>query len=372
MRVAKSASARRPIVVWNLTRTCNLHCVHCYTDSDAVRYDGELDTQQAKAVIDDLAAYNVPAILFSGGEPLVRRDLFDLIEYARGLDRHVVISTNGTLIDLEAARRFVELKLAYVGISLDSADPATHDRFRGQQGAFDRALRGIRRCKQVGQKVGLRLTLTRETIDNLDGVFDLIEREQIDRACFYHLCPSGRGAALDMPGHDVVRGAIDTIITRTRQLIESGRRAEILTVDNAADGVHLYLRMRAERHPRAEQVRQMLQWNGRARYSSGVGIANIDHQGHVHADQFSMYRSLGNVKQQAFSAIWSDAGNAELAGLRDRLPRLKGRCGRCRHQSMCGGGLRARAELTTDDPWASDPACYLTDDQVMPREAQVV
>src|SRR6187551_3298867 len=130
MAVAKSARERRPIVVWNLTRTCNLKCVHCYTDSAAMKYPDELTTDQCRAVLDDLAAFNVPAVLFSGGEPLVRKDLFELAAHARLLGLHVVLSTNGTLIDRTTAERFVALKFAYIGISLDSATPAVHDDFR--------------------------------------------------------------------------------------------------------------------------------------------------------------------------------------------------------------------------------------------------
>mgnify|MGYP000507138596 CR=1 FL=1 len=364
MAVASSAKDRRPIVVWNLTRTCNLKCIHCYTDSEAVKYPDELSTDQCKAVLDDLADFGVPAVLFSGGEPLVRPDLFELAEYARGRNLHVVLSTNGTLIDRATAERFAQLKFAYIGISLDSASPEVHDEFRGAKGAFDRTMRGFRHCVEVGQKVGLRLTLTRHTAQDLGRIFDFIEKEGIDRACFYHLCPAGRGKSLLALTPAESRKAIDTIFDRSRSLVERGKRIEILTVDNHCDGVYLYLRMLRENHPRAEQVRQMLLFNGGGRYSSGVGIANIDFYGHVHADQFSMYRSFGNVKQRKFSEIWQDVSNPIMAGLKDRLGLLKGRCGACRFKEICGGGLRARAEISTGDPWASDPGCYLTDEEI--------
>src|SRR6185295_15282180 len=199
MAVAKSASSRRPIVVWNLTRTCNLKCVHCYTDSDAKKYPDEVTTEQAKGVLDDLADFKVPAVLFSGGEPLVRPDLFELAAHARSLGLHVVLSTNGTLIDRRTADRLKALEFAYVGISLDSAIPAIHDEFRGMPGAFERTMKGFRHCVDAGQKVGLRLTLTRHTAQNLDQLFDFIEKEGIDRACFYHLCPAGRGKDIFAP-----------------------------------------------------------------------------------------------------------------------------------------------------------------------------
>lgn len=364
MAVAKTAASRRPIVVWNLTRTCNLKCVHCYTASESKKYPDELSTEQAKAVLDDLAAFKVPAVLFSGGEPLARPDLFELAEYARGLDLHVVASTNGTLITAGIARHFKALGFAYVGISLDSAVPSVHDEFRGVQGAFERTMRGFRHCVDAGQKVGLRLTLTKHTAQNLDQLFDFIERESIDRACFYHLCPAGRGKDLMALDPAQSRAAVDTIITRTGDYARRGKRIEILTVDNHCDGPYLYLRMLKENHPRAQQVLDMLAWNGGARYSSGVGIANIDWLGNVHADQFSMYRSFGNVKTRKFSEIWQDVSNPVMAGLKDRLHLLEGRCATCRFKQICGGSLRARAEISTGNPWAADPGCYLDDAEI--------
>lgn len=364
MAVAKSADQRRPVVVWNITRTCNLACRHCYSDSEHRRYEGELTTEQAKVVLDDLAAFNVPAVLFSGGEPLIRPDIFELAHYARSRKLHVVFSTNGTLIDDAMAHKIKDLEASYVGVSLDSADPATHDYFRGQQGAFERTMRGFDALVAAGQKVGLRLTLSRPTCENLDAVFDLIEQRRINRACFYHLVPTGRGQSVTDVSLDQARQAVDTIISRTAGFHRQGWPAEILTVDNHCDGVYLYLRMLAEGDERAQDVYDMLAWNGGARYSSGVGIAAIDPLGNVHPDQFWTHYTLGNVKDSPFSQIWQDVTDPLLAGLRDRLGLLKGRCGACRFKDICGGSLRVRAELTTGDPWAADPGCYLTDEEI--------
>ncbi len=364
MAVARNSRDRRPIVVWNLTRTCNLRCVHCYTDSEAKRYGGELSTAECKAVLDDLAEFKVPAVLFSGGEPLLREDIFELAAHARSRGLHVVASTNGTLIDHAVAQKLKDLQFAYVGISLDSANPAIHDKFRGMEGAFARTMQGFRHCVEVGQKVGLRLTLTKQTFQELDQIFDFIEREHINRACFYHLCPSGRGKNLMDLDLAESRQAVDTIITRSKLLLDRGHRTEILTVDNHCDGVYLYQRMLKEGNPRAAQVLDMLKWNGGGRYSSGVGIGNIDFLGNVHADQFSMFRTFGNVRQRKFSEIWQDLSDPIMAGLKDRLGLIKGRCGACKFKDACAGSLRARAEVLTGDPWAADPGCYLTDEEI--------
>jgi len=364
MALAKSARDRRPIVVWNLTRTCNLKCVHCYTESEACQYPGELTTAQAKAVLGDLAEFSVPAVLFSGGEPMLRRDVLELAAYARSLGLHVVLSTNGTLIDPATAQKLKDLKFAYVGISLDSATPSVHDEFRGVKGAFDKTMKGFRNCVAVGQKVGLRLTLTRQTCKDIDAIFDFIEANGINRACFYHLVPAGRGISLDALSPKEARAAVDTIFTRTKEMNDRGKNVEILMVDNHCDGPHLYRRMVAENHPRAAQVLEMLLFNGGAQFSSGVAIADIDPLGEVHVDQFSMNRSLGSVKDRKFSDIWTDLSNPVMAKFKDRLPHLKGRCGTCRYKAICGGSLRARAENVTGDLWAADPGCYLTDEEI--------
>jgi radical SAM protein with 4Fe4S-binding SPASM domain len=363
--IPAQASERRPIVVWNITRTCNLRCVHCYNDSGLNKPCDEITTEKAKTVIDDLADFGVPSILFSGGEPLMRPDLFELIAYAVGKGLRAVISTNGTLIGADKARELKRLGISYVGISLDGIGPI-NDEFRGMPGAFERAVRGIRNCQDAGVRIGLRLTLTRRNVQDLEGLFNFFESQGIERACFYHLVPSGRGAAIageDLT-HAQTRDALDHILAKTRFFKQAGRKTDILTVDNHVDGVYLYLRLLAEGDPRASEVWKLLTWNGGGLYSSGVGIGCIDYNGNVHPDQFWWHYSLGSVHQRAFSEIWTDPDEPLLKGLRDRRSYLKGRCRQCRFLDACGGSLRVRADCHTGDPWAPDPACYLSDEEI--------
>ncbi len=365
--VSKTAADRRPVTVWNVTRTCNLRCIHCYTDSEARKYSGELTTEEGKTLIRDLANFNIPALLFSGGEPLARPDLFELVGYARSYGLRPTLSTNGTLITDETARRIKDAGFTYVGISLDGIGEV-NDRFRGVGGAFDRAVRGFKACVGAGQRVGLRLTLTRHNFANLHGIFDFIEREQIDRACFYHLVYSGRGGQIaeDDLSREETRQAIDIILERTEDFHRRGLNKEILTVDNHVDGIYLYLKLREKDPVRAEQVLKLLTWNGGGMYSSGVGIADIDFQGNVHADQFWMHYSFGNVRRRRFGEIWTDTSDPLMAGLKDRRARVKGRCAPdvCKWFDACGGAMRVRADLVYDDPWAPEPACYLTDEEI--------
>ena len=356
------AGLRRPVVVWNVGRRCNLHCVHCYSDSANRAYEGELTTAEGIALLDDLAAFGVPVLLLSGGEPLMRPDLFELIAHARSRGLRTTLSTNGTLITAEVAQRLRALEVSYVGISLDGIG-RTNDMFRGHKGAFDKAMAGFRHCKAVDQRVGLRMTLTRRNCQDLDQLFDFIEAEEIDRACFYHLVYSGRGSAADELTPEVARAAVDTILRRTRDFAERGLRKEIFTVDNHADGPYLYLKLLREDPARAAEVLSLLQWNGGGLHSSGVGLADIDFLGNVHPDQFWMEHTLGNVTDRPFSEIWQDLSDPLLAGLRDRAPLLKGRCGSCQWKDVCGGSFRVRALQVHGDPWAEDPGCYLTDEE---------
>jgi len=360
-----SAAERRPVVVFNCTRRCNLRCVHCYTDSENKRYSGELSTEEAKAFLTDLAGFKVPAVLFSGGEPLVRRDIFELVRFAVEQGLRPTLSTNGTLIDEKTARKVKEAGFTYVGISLDGIGDV-NDCFRGMKGAFDLAMRGFRNLVELGQRVGLRLTLTRSNYNDLEAIFDFIERERINRACFYHLVYSGRGAGIaesDL-SHSQSRDAMEIIMRRTRDFHARGLNVNILTVDNHVDGIYVLRRLEAEGSPRAEAVRKLLEWNRGGMFSTGVGIGEVDWYGNVHPDQFWMDHTFGNVRERKFSEIWTDTSDPLMAGLKDRAGRIRGRCRLCRYFALCGGAMRVRAARVYDDPFGPDPACYLSDEEI--------
>ncbi|MBL7215842.1 MAG: radical SAM protein [Phycisphaerae bacterium] len=363
--VPKQASERKPIVVWNITSACNLKCVHCYNNSGPDVKSHEATTGQAKAVLDDLAAFRVPSVLFSGGEPLCRKDLFELLPYAVDKGLRAVISTNGTLIDADKAKQIKKAGVSYVGISLDGIGPV-NDQFRGVAGAFDKAVAGVRHCMAAGVRVGLRLTLTQRNVRDIEKLFDFFEAEGIERACFYHLVPSGRGKEMfaDALTHEQSRQAVDTILAKTKAFKQAGKNTDILTVDNHVDGVYLYLKLLAEDAERAADVYKLLTWNGGGLASSGVGIGCIDFNGKVHADQFWGHADLGDIHDKPFSQIWSNDDQPLLKGLRNRRAMIKGRCRLCKFFDACGGSLRVRADLYYGDRWAPDPACYLTDDEI--------
>ena len=372
LRYTKNAHAMRngagegmgPVVVWNSTKTCNLKCRHCYMSSDNKKYQNELTTQEAKSFIDDLADFHVPVLLFSGGEPLIRPDFFELAEYAQAKGVRPTLSTNGTLITREVAQRIKDIGVGYVGISLDGLQDV-NDQFRGVEGAFQKAMEGIQNCVAVGQRVGLRFTINHHNIQELENIFDFIERENINRVCFYHLVYSGRGTA--MKNQDVTseesRRAMDIIIRRTKDFEDRGLEKEILTVDNHCDGVYMYLKALAEGNDQqAAQIKKYISMNGGNR--SGIAFGEVDPFGYVHPDQFTQHHTFGNVRDRKFSEIWQDTSNPIMAGLKDRKPLLKGRCSQCRFLENCNGNFRTRAEAVTGDFWESDPSCYLTDEEI--------
>lgn len=353
-----------PVVVWNSTRTCNLKCRHCYMSSDAKKYQNELTTAEAKQFIDDLADFNVPVLLFSGGEPLIRPDFFELADYAAKKGVRPTLSTNGTLITPEVARKIKDIGVGYVGISLDGLREV-NDKFRGKAGAFEAAMNGIKNCVAVDQRVGLRFTINHHNIQELENIFDFIEEENINRVCFYHLVYSGRGN--QMMDEDVTaeesRRAMDIIIRRTRDFEERGLKKEILTVDNHCDGVYMYLKALQEgKDELAQQIKKYIAMNGGNR--SGMAFAEVDPLGYVHPDQFTQHHTFGNVRERKFGDIWQDTTNPIMAGLKDRKALLKGRCSKCKFLDNCNGNFRTRAEARTGDFWESDPSCYLTDEEI--------
>ncbi len=353
----------QPVVIWNLTRRCNLRCRHCYTVSADVDFPGELSHEQAMATLEDLGEFRVPALILSGGEPLDRRDLFEIASRARQLVHMLALSTNGTKLHGDAADRVADIGFDYVGISIDGIG-ATNDWFRGVKGAFDDALRGVRECKKRNIKVGLRFTLTEGNHKHLPDILKLCDDEGVDKFYLSHLVYAGRGDKNrgEDAEHRRSRWAMDLLLDRSWTGVSGGRKLDIVTGNNDADAVY-FLNWVRERFgdETADHVRShLVAWGGN---SSGLGVANIDTLGNVHPDTYWSDYTVGSVKTDRFSELWT-GDDPILAQLRTRPRPLKGRCGACALQDVCGGNTRIRALQLTGDPWAEDPACYLSDAEI--------
>jgi heme d1 biosynthesis radical SAM protein NirJ len=356
-----------PVVIWNLIRRCNLTCAHCYALSADHDYAGELGTDEACTVMDDLKAFGVPVLILSGGEPLLRPDLFTLATRARAMGFYVGLSTNGTLIDAAMADRIAGTGFDYVGISLDGLRE-THDRFRRLEGAFDASLAGVRHLRARGVKVGLRYTMTAMNAHDLPALLQLMRDEDAGKFYFSHLNYAGRGnihRARDAH-FDATREALDLLYDTAWARAQAGAADEFVTGNNDADGpwlLHWLARRRPDLHARfGAALREHLQaWGGNA---SGVNVANIDNLGEVHPDTMWWHHRLGNVRERPFSQIWADTSDPLMAGLK-AVPRpVQGRCAACAHRTICGGNTRVRAEQVTGNAWAEDPGCYLDDAEI--------
>ncbi len=351
----------RPVVVWNMTRACNLNCLHCYAKASSHPQIGEMSTEQAKEMIDDLAEFQVPVLLFSGGEPYLRDDLFELGSYAHQKGIRPVISTNGTLMSREEVEETKKGEFRYIGVSLDGVG-ASNDEFRGQKGAYDAALTGIRFAKQLGLKTGLRFTITRKNANYLKDVLDLAIAEKLDRVCVYHLSYSGKATEkLDLDLQEK-RELIRFYFNWTQKAQKNGHQVETLLVGNYADAPYLYKYLKEQDKSLAEWAYRLLVNN----QGDGTGetIACVDAKGDVHPNQFWQHYTLGNVKDRPFSQIWMDTSDQVMKGLKNKRDYIKGRCASCRYFEICQGSSRVRAEAVYQDIWAPDPACYLTDDEI--------
>ncbi len=362
--VRRRSGPVRPVVIWNLTRRCNLKCRHCYAVAADQHFPGELTSSEAFAVLDDLVAYRIPALILSGGEPLSRPDTLDIARRAKACGLYTALSTNGTPIAGAVADEIAEIGFDYVGISLDGIG-ATNDWFRGKSGAFAAALAGVQACKARGIKVGLRFTMTSDNAAQLPDLLALAEAEGVEKFYLSHLVYAGRGNKhrCDDTDWSATRGAMDLLIERAWRGVSGGPPLDIVTGNNDADAVY-FLNWATQRFPaeRVEHVRRHLEaWGGNA---SGVGVANIDTQGVVHPDTYWSGYNIDSVRKRPFSEIWEDLSDPMLAGLRMKPRPLKGRCGACAYKSICGGNTRIRALQLTGDPWEADPACYLGDSEI--------
>ncbi len=361
--IKPARKAAGPVVIWNLIRRCNLKCKHCYSISANVDFPGELNTNQIYDVMEDLKDFKVPVLILSGGEPLLRPDIFEISARAKQMGFYVGLSSNGTLITKHNIDKIDEIGYDYLGVSLDGIGDVNDD-FRGKDGAFDEALNGIHLAQQKGIKVGLRFTATMDNIHQLPDMLKLMETENVDKFYLSHLSYAGRGNKNRQDDAELksTRNMMNTLFDIAYEDAKSGGGREYVTGNNDADGVYLLLWVKENFPQSYDHIRtKLVQWGGNA---TGVNISNIDNLGDVHPDTMWWHYKLGNVKDRKFSEIWSDVSDPVMAGLKQKPRKIKGRCANCVHFDICGGNTRVRAMQLTGDPWAEDPACYLTDAEI--------
>jgi len=362
LRYRKSANLG-PVVVYNCTNRCNLGCLHCYSSAGDT-CGNELTRNEAGRLLTELAEMRCPAVLFSGGEALLRSDLFDLLSEAKRLGLRTVISTNGTLIDAAAAAKLADVAVSYVGISIDGSEQF-NDQFRQRKGAFAAAMAGFENCTEAGLRTGLRLTITAANYTQIADVFEIAADKQIRRICFYSLIRSGRARELDkyVPNHEQAREAMNAILDCTAHAVAGGQVDEVLTVGNHADGPYLLLRLQRENSDGFQDARKLLLAAGGNK--TGEGIVAVASDGTVHPDQFWRNYSLGNIRDKNFREVWTDTKDPVLMRLRDKSHFAHPRCRNCRWFDVCKGNYRFLGEDPADVNWLLEPDCYLTDDEIV-------
>lgn len=358
-----------PVAVFNCTNRCNLKCLHCYSSSVNASSESELTTQQAFALLSQLAEINCPAVLFSGGEPLLREDLFDLFELADSKGLRTVLSSNGTLIDEQTAERLAEAKVSYVGISIDG-DEKFHDNFRQVNGCFDAAMKGIENCLKADIRTGLRFTITKQNAEYVPYIFDLAASLGIRRICFYHLIRAGRAKLLEnqQPSIQQTRQIVDIIIEKTKQFVQKALVDEVLTVGNHCDGPYLLLRMVNETKNSKLKTKNFAKAKELLRVNRGNRIGEklvcIGPDGSVYPDQFWRNYALGNIKNTPFKKIWQNPDEPVLKKLRNKARFADRKCLKCKWFNLCKGNYRFLTTDPAEKNWLNEPACYLTDKEI--------
>lgn len=359
-RYAAKRPARAAVVVWNVCRHCNMTCPHCYSSASLRRSPQDLSTAEVLRILEELAAAGVGNVVWSGGEPLLRDDLVQLVARTRALGMTPHLSTNGVLL-AEQARTLADAGLAYAGVSLD-APGQKNDQYRGLAGGFDLAVRGLEAARVAGIKTGIRMTVTRKNARDLGAMLDLAARLDVDRFYVSHLVYAGRGRQMvgDDLSRDETRALLVRLFEETDKLLNEGAPLRVVAGSNDSSGV-LLVHWLQERYgaDAARTVADILLKRGGN--SAGEKLVCIDHRGGVHPDQFWRGASLGQLPEQPFAEVMRHPLREQL---KNRVELLTGRCGSCAWKGLCRGSHRERALAVSGDMWGSDPACVLRDEEV--------
>jgi len=346
------------IAIWNFTNRCNLSCLHCYSKAELDSVD-TLSTEKIMDTLPKLKANGVKFLIFSGGEPLTRHDIYEIAERCKELGIVTYLSTNGLYVKKSNAEKILDT-FNYIGISIDGSEKV-HDAFRGLEGSFVASMKAVDLLNSYGKtKVGIRFTITKDTYDDLAFIFELAEKHNIPKVYISHLVYSGRGLDnLEMDLNKEQRiTAVNYILNKAFEYHESERDIEIVTGNMEMDAILFYDKF-VEKYPEhADEMKERLvTWGGN---SAGRKLLNIDAEGNVKPDPF-FPSIIGNIFNQDFSDIWTNDPMELLEKLRVHPRVLGGKCAECQYLEICNGGSRSRAYAIHGDIWAEDPSCYLTD-----------
>ncbi len=335
------------LVAWEVTRNCNLSCVHCRAAATCGPYTGELDTASAFKLLDEIARTGSPIVILTGGEPLLREDIFDIAAYGTKKGLRMVMAPNGTLITSASAQKMVETGIQRISISIDGATAERHDRFRGVEGAFSGALSGIEHARTAGLEFQINTTVTQANLNDIEKIHRLAEELGAVAHHIFLLVPTGRGKYI-----------IDQEITAEQYeatlnwFYDQRNKTAMQLKATCAPHYYRILRQRA----RQEGKKVTFDTHGLDAVTrgclGGTGFCFISHRGIVQPCGF-LDVPCGDVTKTPFHEIWEHS--KVFQDLRD-FSALKGKCGRCEYKRVCGG-CRARAYEATGDYMAEEPLC---------------
>lgn len=336
------------LIAWELTRSCNLGCIHCRGSATKDRAPEELTLEEGLQFIDNIASFSKPVLILSGGEPLVRQDVYEIAQYGTNKGLRVVLATNGTLLNPKSARKLKDCGIQRVSISIDGANAPSHDAFRGLNGSFDQALRGIEALKDAGLSFQINTTITRRNLDEIPAIADLGIRLGASAIHIFLLVPTGRGKEIE--GDEIAPQDYENILNWFYD-----KQKEYKNINLKATCAPHYFRIMRQR-AKEEGIKITPQTHGLEAMTKGClggsGFCFVSYKGDV-APCGYLSAWAGNIRQQPFSQIW--ATSEVFQNLRDP-DKLKGKCGRCEYRKVCAG-CRARAYARYDDYLAEEPYC---------------
>lgn len=350
MNSSPSHGAQLRLVAWEITRRCNLNCVHCRASSERGPYAGELGTQKCLEILDEIAATGRPIVILTGGEPLLREDLFELARYGTDLGLRMVLATNGTLLNPESIGKMIENGIQRVSISLDGSSPESHDRFRQVQGAYERALAGIEELRKAGMEFQINTTVTRHNLDEVPALLDLAVSLGAAAHHLFLLVPTGR--ARDLVDQEIEAREYERLLHWFYRM-----RDQVPLHLKATCAPHYYRILRQEAHARGEKV--TFETYGLDAVTrgclGGTAFCFVSHDGIVQPCGY-LELPCGDLKEASFGEVWE--GSEIFQTLRD-FSAYEGKCGRCEYLRVCGG-CRARAYEATGNFMAEEPLCNYT------------
>ncbi len=335
------------MIAWELTRSCNLACVHCRASAERGPYAGELSTEEVLKVMDGIALVGKPVIILTGGEPLLRSDIFDLAQYGTEKGFRMVMATNGTLFTEETVRKMKGSGIQRISISLDGPDPESHDAFRRVKGSFEGSLRGIEMAKKGGLDFQINTTITRINLHLIPDILRLAVDLGAVALHIFLLVPTGRGKELQ--DQEISPGDYEKTL---HWFYEQRDKVPLQLKATCAPHYYRILRQRAKKEGKKITPQEYGLDAVTRGCLGGIAFCFISHVGQVQPCGY-LELDCGNVRETPFGEIWA---NSEVFQRLRNSDGYKGKCGRCEFRKVCGG-CRARAYEVSGDYMAEEPYC---------------